>query len=126
MLWLTSEQMSFSLATGGAEKDLESGEESNQSSVPKVKSHPIAHHLASIITKFMLDEKRRCCDNKLEQTLALLHSEWSREVEPVKERTQSLIRRSVTVSDPIDKNGASFKVETQRYEVDNIIETDSC
>ena len=72
-LWPMSEQRGFPLGTGGAEKDVKSGEESNQSSVPKVKSHPIAHHLAPIIKEFILNETQKCCDYELEQTLVLFN-----------------------------------------------------
>ena len=80
--------MCFPLGTGGAKKDVESKEESNQNSVPKVSSHPIAHHLAPVITKLILDDKQKCCDNKFEQMLALLHSKWSREAEPVRKKCE--------------------------------------
>jgi len=38
--------------------------------------------LAPAITDFISDENRVCCNNDLEQTLTLLHSEWSKEIEP--------------------------------------------
>jgi len=39
--------------------------------------HLVAYHLAPATTDFISDENRVCCNNDLEQTLTLLHSEWS-------------------------------------------------
>jgi len=76
-IWLTSKQMGFSLRpTGGGEHeetavDLDSSQ--------GVRDHLVAYHLADFIS----DENRVCCNNDLEQTLTLLHSEWSKEIEPL-------------------------------------------
>ena len=40
----------------------------------------VTHHLAPAITDFILDENQKCCDNKLEQALTLLHSPRSKEI----------------------------------------------
>ena len=47
-----------------------------------VRDHLDAYHLALAITDFLSNENRVCCNNDLEQTLMLLHSEWSKEIEP--------------------------------------------
>ena len=46
-----------------------------------------------------------CCNNDLEQTLTLLHSEWSKEIEP---SGQSSTHHALIVSNPIDKKGSEF------------------
>ena len=75
-LWLTSEQMGFSLRpTGGAEHE-EKVEDLDSSQ--GVRDHLVAYHLAPATTDFISDENRECCSNDLEQTLTLLHSEWSK------------------------------------------------
>ena len=42
---------------------------------PKVRDHLVAYHLAPVIIDFISNENRECCNNDLEQTLTLLHSE---------------------------------------------------
>ena len=79
-LWLTSAQMGFPLRpTGGGEHE-ERAEDLDSSQ--GVRGHLVAYHLAPAITDFISDENRVCCNNDLEQTLTLLHSEWSKEIEP--------------------------------------------
>ena len=65
-----------------AEEDLDSSQ--------GVRDHLVAYHLAPVITDFISDENRECCSNDLEQTLTLLHSEWSKEIEPSKLNTSKL------------------------------------
>ena len=71
-LWLTPEQMGFSLRpTGGGEheeraQDLDSSQ--------RVRDRLVAYHLAPAINNFISDENRVCCNNDLEQTPMLLHS----------------------------------------------------
>jgi len=78
-LWFTSEQMGFPLRpTGGGEHE-ERAEHLDSSQ--GVRDHLVAYHLAPAITNFISDENRRCCNNDLEKTLMLLHSEWSKEIE---------------------------------------------
>jgi len=60
--------------------------------------HFVAYHLAPAITDFISDENRVCCNNDLEQTLTLLHSEWSKEIEP---SGQSSTHHPLVVSNPI-------------------------
>jgi len=39
------------------------------------------------MTDFILDEDRECYNNEVEETLTLLHSEWSKEIEPSKQNS---------------------------------------
>jgi len=41
----------------------------------RVRDHLVVYHLALTINDFISDEKRKCCNNDLEKTLMLLHSE---------------------------------------------------
>jgi len=87
-LWLTSEQMGFPLRlTGGGEHE-ERAEDLDSSQ--GVRDHLVAYHLAPAITDFILDENRVCCNNDLEQTLTLLHSEWSKRSSP-RDKAQNTI-----------------------------------
>jgi len=54
-----------------------------------VKNQLITRYLTMIITEFTLNKKRRCCDNEFEQTLALMHGDWSREAKPVGKRNRT-------------------------------------
>jgi len=54
-----------------------------------------------------------CCNNDLEQTLTLLHSEWSKEIEP---SGQSSTHHPLVVSNPIDKTGSEFMRRSMRWE----------
>jgi len=69
--------------------------------------------LAPAITDFILDENLVCCNNDLEQTLMLLHSEWSKEIEP---SGQSSAHHPLVVSNPIDKTGSEFMHRSMRWE----------
>jgi len=57
------------------------------------------------ITDLISDKNRVCCNNDLEQTLTLLHSEWSKEIEP---SGQGSTHHPLAVSNPIDKKGSEF------------------
>jgi len=110
-LWLTSEQMGFPLRpTGGGEH--EERAESLDSS-QGVRDHLVAIHLAPAITDFISDENRVCYNNNLEQTLKLLHNEWSKEIEP---SGQSSTHHPLVVSNPIDKKGSEFMRRSMRWE----------
>ena len=91
-------------AGGGEHEERAEDLESSQG----VRDHLVAYHLAPVITDFMSDENRVCCNNDLEQTLKLLHSEWSKEIEP---SGQSPTHHPLVVNDPIDKKGWSSCVE---------------
>jgi len=78
---------------------------------PRVRDHLVAYHLAPAITDFISDENRVCCNNDLEQTLALLHSTWSKEIEP---SGQSSTHHLLVVSNPIDKKGSEFMRRSMR------------
>jgi len=54
-----------------------------------------------------------CCNNDFEQTLTLLHSEWSKEIEP---SGQSSTHHPLVVSNPIDKKGSEFMRRNMRWE----------
>jgi len=102
-LWLTSEQMGFPLRpTGGGEHE-ERAEDLDTSQ--RVRDHLVAYHLASAITDIISDKNRECCNNKLEQTLMLVHSEWSKEIESSR---QSSTHHPFIVSNPIDEKGPEF------------------
>ena len=65
--------------TGGGEheeraEDLESSQ--------RVRDHLVAHNLAPAITYVISDKNLEYYNNDLEQTLTLLHSEWSKKIEP--------------------------------------------
>ena len=74
-LWLTSEKMGFPLRPTGGGEDEERVEDLYSSQ--RVRDHLVAYHLAPAINDFILDENQECCNNELEQTLTLFHSEWS-------------------------------------------------
>jgi len=71
----------------------------------RVRDHLVAYHLAPTITDFILDEDQECSNNELEQTLTLLHNEWSKEIEPSK---QNSTHHPLIVNNPIDKKGSEF------------------
>jgi len=109
-LWLTSEQMCFPLRpTGGGEHE-ERAE--NLDSSEGVRYHLVAYHLAPAITDFISDGNRECCNNELEQTLTLLHREWSNEIEPSR---QSSTHHPLIVSNPIDNKGSEFMRRSMRW-----------
>jgi len=64
------------------------------------------------MTDFTSDEYRVCCNNDLEQTLMLLHSEWSKEIEA---SGQSSTHHPLVVSNPIDKKGSEFMRRNMRW-----------
>jgi len=100
---LTSEQMGFPLRpTGGGEHE-ERAEDLDSSQW--VRDHLVAYHLTPVITDFISDENRECCNNDLEQTLTLLHNAWSKEIEPSR---QSSTHHPLVVSNPLDKKGSEF------------------
>jgi len=110
-LWLTSEQNGFSLRpTGGGEHE---EREEDLDSSQGVRDHLFAYHLAPAITDFISDENRVRCNNDLEQTLTLLHSEWSKEIEP---SGQSSTHHPLVASNPIDKKGSEFMRRSMRWE----------
>ena len=97
-MWPTSEQMGFPLRqTGGGEHE-ERAEDLDSSQW--VRDHLVAYHLVPAITNFISDEDWKCCNNELEQTLELLHSEWNKEIEPSK---QSSTHHPLVASNPIDR-----------------------
>jgi len=108
-LWLTSEQMGFPLrpTDGGEHEERAEDLDSSQG----VRDHLIAYPLAPAITDFISDENRVCCNNDLEQTLTLLRSEWSKEIEP---SGQSSTHHPLVVSIPIDKKGSEFMRRSMR------------
>jgi len=110
-LWLTSEQMGFPLRpTRGGEHEKRA--EDLDSSLG-VRDHLVAYHLAPAITDFISDENRVCCNNDFEQTLTLLRSEWSKEIEP---SGQSSTHHPLVVSNAIDKKGSEFMRRSMRWE----------
>jgi len=113
-LWLTSEQMGFPLRLTGWGEHEKRAEDLDSSQ--RVRDHLVAYHLAPAITDsgFILDQSRKCCNNELEQTLTLLHSEWSKESEPSR---QSSTHHPLIVSNPIDKKGSKFMRRSMRWEV---------
>jgi len=58
------------------------------------------YHLVLDLTGFVLDENQECCNN--EQTLTLLHSQLSKEIEPSMENST---HHPLIVSNPINKKG---------------------
>jgi len=110
-LWLTSEQMGFSSRPTGWGEHEERAEDFDSSQ--GVRDHLVAYHLAPAITDFISDENRVCCNNDLEQTLTLLHSEWSKEIEPSR---QSSTHHPLVVSNLIDKKGSEFVRRSMRWE----------
>jgi len=77
------------------------------------RDHLVAYHLAPAITDFISDENRVCCNNNREQTLTLLHSEWSKEIEP---SGQSSTHHPLVVSNPIDKKGSESMRRSMQLE----------
>jgi len=108
---LTSEQMGFPLRPTGGREHEERAEHSDSSQ--RVRDHSVAYHFAPAITDFSLDENRECCNNDLEQTLSLLQSEWSKELEPLR---QSSTHHPLIASNPIDKIDSEFMRRSMRWE----------
>ena len=69
--------------------------------------------LGACVTDFISDENRVCCNTNFEQTLTLLHSEWSKEIET---SGQSSTHHPLVVSNPIDKKGSEFMCRSMRWE----------
>ena len=72
--------MGFFLRLKGGGEHEERAEDLDSSR--KVRDHLVAYHLGPAITDFISDENWQCCNNELEQTSTLLHSEWSKDIEP--------------------------------------------
>ena len=117
-MWLTSEQMGFSLrpTDGGEHEERAEVLDSSQTVV----DHLVAYHFTPVITDFILDENRECRNNELEQTLMLLHSEWIREIEPTR---QNSTHHPLIVSNPIDKKGSEFMGRNTRCEAPSMSTT---
>ena len=111
-MWFTSEQMGFPLRpTGGAEhEERAEGLESSQ----RVRDHLVAYHLPPAITDFISDENREFGNNELEQTLTLLHSEWSQEIEPSRQNSTHHPLTGI-VSNPIDEKGFEFMCRSMQW-----------
>ena len=111
-MWLTSEQMGFLLRqTDGGEHE-ERAEDLDSSQ--RVRDHQVAYlSVALAITDFIPDENQECCNNDFEQTLTLLHSEWSKEIEPWR---QSSTYHPRIVSNTIDKRASEFMRRSMRWE----------
>ena len=77
----------------------------------------VACHLAPAITDAILDENRECCNNELEQTLMLLHSEWSKEIEPSR---QNSTHHPFVASNPIQKKVSEFERRNVRFKAPSI------
>jgi len=100
----------FLRSTGGGEHE---GRAEDLDSSQRVRDHLVAYHLASAITDIISDENRECCINEFEQTLTLLHSECSQEIEPSR---QSSTHHPLIVINPIDKKGSEFMRRSMRWE----------
>ena len=96
--------------TGGGEHE-ERAEDSDSSQ--GVRDHLGAYHLAPVISDFISDETRECCNNELEQTLMLLHSERRKEIEPSR---QNSTHHPLIISNPIDKKRSEFMRRNMRWE----------
>ena len=66
-----------------------------------------------LIIDFILKENLECCNDELFQTLTLLHSEWSKEIEPSRQHST---HHALIVSNPIDKKGSEFLHRNMRWE----------
>ena len=108
-LWLTSEQMGFPLRPTGGEEHEERAEDLDSSQ--RVRDLLVAYHFVPAMIDFISDENRECCNNDLEKTLTMLHSEWSKQIEPSR---QSSTHHPRIVSNPIDKKGSEFMHRSMR------------
>ena len=79
----------------------------------RLRDHLVAYYLAPAITDFISDESWECCNNELEQTLTLLHREWSKEIEPSR---QSLNVSFSHCHNPIDEKGSEFMRKSMQWE----------
>jgi len=82
----------------------------------RVCDHLVVYHLAPAITDFISDENRVCCNNDLEQTLTLLHSEWRKEIEPSGQSSTHDHHDPLVVSNPTDNKGSEFMRRSMRWE----------
>ena len=96
--------------TGGGEHE-ERAEDLGSSQ--GVRDRFVAYHLAPAITDFISDENRECCNNDLEQTLTLLHSERSKEIKPSGQRSTNHL---LIVSHPIDNKDSEFMRRSMQWE----------
>jgi len=110
-LRLTSEQMGFHLrpTVGGEHEKRAEDLDSSQRS----RGHLVAYHLAPAITDFISHENRKCCKNDFEQTLTLLRSEWSKDIEPSR---QSSTHWPLIVISPIDKKCSAYMRRSMQWE----------
>jgi len=104
---------------GGKSKHAERSASNVQGAGSSDSDHLVAYRLAPAITYFVPDENREpeCCNNDLEQTLTLLHSEWSKEIEPSR---QSPTHHLLIVNNLIDKKGSEFMRRSIRWEASSI------
>jgi len=120
-LWLTLEKMGFpSRLTGGGEHKERTEVLDNSQ---RVRDHSVAYHLAPSITECIFDEDWECCNNELEQTLFLLHSEWSKEIEP---SMQNSTHHPLIVSKPTHKKGLEIMHSNVRWEAPSELNANSC
>jgi len=76
-LWLTSEQMGFPLRSEFANEN--HGETGSSKQCNDQRTDRTAFFLVPIITDFIRNTKRELCDEKLEDALEMLDSEWSKD-----------------------------------------------
>jgi len=96
-------KMGFPLRPTGRGERKERAEDLGSSQ--NVRDHLVAYHLVPAISDIILDENWECCNNEFEQTLMLLHNEWSKEIEPSR---QNSTHHPLIVSNPIDKKHSEF------------------
>ena len=72
------------------------------------------------IVVFILDEKRECYDDELEQILTFLHNTWSKECESVNEKKQNSTKQPIIIKNPIIKDGSAFTRRHLRWEAPSI------
>jgi len=72
-LWVKLEQTGIPLRLIGWGEHEDRAEDSDSSQ--RVRDHLVAHHLAPVITDFISDENRKCCNNEIEKKLTMLHNE---------------------------------------------------
>jgi len=83
----------------------------------RVRDHLVAYHLVPAINDIILDKNQECCNNDLEETLTLLHSEWRKEIEPSR---QISTHHPLIVSNPIDKKSLEFMSRSMQWEAPSI------
>mmetsp|Transcript_66108 Transcript_66108/g.107240 ORF Transcript_66108/g.107240 Transcript_66108/m.107240 type:complete len:104 (-) Transcript_66108:659-970(-) len=77
----------------------------------------VAHHLAPAIIDMNLDENWKCCDNKFEQILTLLHREHSKDIES---SSQNSTHHLPIMSNPISMKSSKFMHRSMRWESSSI------